>query len=162
LLIIRSCFFKLPKPTMSDQPFWKNLTPEQMSREQWESLCDHCGKCCLHKIEDIDTGRVFYTSVSCRYLDLKNCDCRDYANRAANVPDCVTLTAQNISEAAEWLPSTCAYKLVVKGKDLPDWHPLTTGDADSTRRTGNSVSGRVICESKADDPEGYYIDWIRP
>ncbi len=144
---------------MSDDAFWVTKKPASFTRGEWESLCDGCGKCCLHKYEDIDSGRVHYTSVSCRYLDTQSCRCTDYSNRAKNVPDCVTLTPKDL-EDPYWLPSSCAYKLVAENKPLPDWHPLVSKNPLSTYISGNSVSGRVISETVADDPEDHYIDWI--
>ena len=146
---------------MPSSMFWKNKAPAEFSQTEWESLCDNCGKCCLHKYEDIDSAEVYYTSVSCRYLDTESCHCTDYANRSSNVPDCINLTPKEL-EDPYWLPSTCAYKLIAQNNDLPKWHPLLTGNPDSTRETGNSISGLATSENDADNPENFYIDWITP
>ncbi len=111
-----------------DIPFWKTKTLTEMSRDEWESLCDGCGRCCLNKLEDEDTGKFLYTRAACKLLDVKTCRCTDYPNRAARVPDCVTLTPENVGELG-WLPQTCAYRLLDEGKSLPWWHPLVSGTA---------------------------------
>lgn len=140
-------------------PFWKTKRLQDMSRDEWESVCDGCGKCCLHKLQDEDTDVLFYTSVACRLLDCDSCQCSDYTNRKQHVPDCVQLSNENIEEI-DWMPSSCAYRLLRDGKDLPDWHPLVTGDPKSTVKAGMSVSGRVISELDAHpDLEKYIVDW---
>ncbi|RUM96984.1 YcgN family cysteine cluster protein [Pseudaminobacter arsenicus] len=138
------------------QPFWKTTALEAMSREQWESLCDGCGKCCLSKLEDEDTGDIYWTSVACRLFDAKSCRCSDYANRLARVPDCVGLTPQNV-RTITWLPASCAYKLVAEGHDLYWWHPLVSGSPETVHEAGMSVRGRVTA-SEADmaEPEDYF------
>lgn len=124
------------------EPFWKTKTLEDMDRAEWESLCDGCGKCCLSKLEDEDTGEIHWTSVACRLFDAGQCSCRDYSHRNALVPDCVILTPQNVRTIA-WLPQTCGYRLVSEGKDLFDWHPLKSGDRESVHKAGISIRGRV-------------------
>ncbi len=109
-------------------PFWKEKNLSQMSTQEWESLCDGCAQCCLIRLEDIDTGRQVVTNVACKLLDVEQCRCTDYVNRQKHVPDCIKLTIKNIPEY-DWLPETCAYRRVAKGKDLPNWHPLKTGKA---------------------------------
>jgi uncharacterized cysteine cluster protein YcgN (CxxCxxCC family) len=137
-------------------PFWKTKTLEEMTAAEWESLCDGCGKCCLAKLEDEDTGEIHWTSVACRLFDEKTCRCRDYANRLTQVSDCVRLTPENVRTIA-WLPSTCAYRLVANGHDLPDWHPLVSGDPKSVHRAGISVKGKVTAsESDLDEVEDYF------
>jgi len=140
------------------QPFWRTKTLAEMSPGEWESLCDGCAKCCLEKLEDEETGEVSYTEIGCTLLDGEACRCKDYDNRANFVPDCVRLSAGNLADL-KWLPSTCAYLLISKGEDLPDWHPLVTGNAESVHRAGQSVRGRVIDEKDADDFEDHIVTW---
>lgn len=140
---------------MSDEPFWKTIPLEAMSRAQWESLCDGCGKCCLAKLEDEDTGEIYWTSVGCRLFDPGSCRCTDYANRAALVADCVQLSPENVRTIA-WLPSTCAYRLVAEGEDLRWWHPLVSGSRETVHQAGVSVRGRVSAsEQDLATPEDY-------
>lgn len=143
------------------QPFWREKSLEQMSTEEWESLCDGCARCCLHKLEDEDTGEVHYTSIVCRYLDQDKCRCTDYINRSRNVPNCVQLTPARVDEFA-WLPTTCAYRLVAEGQDLPDWHPLVSGDSASVQRAGIAVTGKVTDERNVhpDGEQEYIIRWV--
>jgi uncharacterized protein len=142
--------------TTSPLPFWKTKTLAQMSAAEWESLCDGCGKCCLSKIEDEDTAEIFYTSVICRLFDEGTCRCTDYANRSIQVPDCVTLDIENVSELS-WLPKTCAYKLVMDGKDLYPWHHLVCGDANEVHRQGISVRGKITAvETELETSEDYF------
>lgn len=140
---------------MSEEPFWKRKTLAEMTREEWESLCDGCGKCCVLKLEDVDTGDIYYTDVACKLLDCDDCSCTDYANRKAIVPDCVILTPERL-ESLHWMPKSCAYRRLNEGMDLPDWHPLVTGEPESTRLSGNSVAGQIIPEAhvaEADMPD---------
>ena len=140
------------------QPFWKTKSLSQMTRDEWESLCDGCGKCCLIKLEDADTGEIHTTDVVCRLMDLKTCRCTRYAERKRLVPDCVILDKDNV-HTLSWMPRTCAYRLIAEGKDLYDWHPLITGDPLSTVKAGMSVKGRVISERKAGDLTHHMVDW---
>ena len=142
-------------PPMAE-PFWKTTPLREMSREQWESLCDGCGKCCLAKLEDEDTGEIHFTSVGCRLFNAETCRCSDYANRRKLVSDCVGLTPRNV-RTITWLPKTCAYRLVAEGKDLFAWHPLVSGDPRSVHDAGVSMRGRVTAlESDLADPEDYF------
>jgi len=138
------------------QPFWKTVPLEAMTQAQWESLCDGCGKCCLSKLEDEDTGDIYWTSVGCRLFDEQTCRCSDYANRLRRVNDCVGLTAQNV-RTISWLPSTCAYRMVAEGRDLAWWHPLVSGSRDTVHIAGISMRGRLTAlESDLDKPEDYF------
>ena len=120
---------------MTDR-FWRRKSLEEMTPAEWESLCDGCAKCCLHKIEDEDTGEVFYTNVACRLLDLKSLRCTKYQERQRYVPDCAVLNPENV-HMLSWMPETCAYRLLAEGKDLADWHPLISG------RPGQSIHSRL-------------------
>lgn len=139
------------------RPFWEAKSFAQMSRDEWESLCDRCGKCCVHKLEDEDTGELLPTNVACRLLDRRNGSCRDYRNRRAHVPECVRLTPERLP-TLDWLPSTCAYVLLASGFPLPDWHPLITGDPESVHRAGQSVRGWTVSEDDAGDLEHHLVD----
>ena len=126
-------------------PFWKSKKLSELSGEEWESLCDGCAWCCVHKFEDEDTGAYYLTNVACRLLDISTCRCTNYAERKKMVPDCTKLDPKVVRELS-WLPPTCAYRLLAFGKELPEWHPLVTGDAESTHREGHSVRDRVLRE----------------
>jgi uncharacterized protein len=137
-------------------PFWKTKTLEEMTAAEWESLCDGCGKCCLAKLEDEDTGDIFWTSVGCRLLDAGTCRCADYSNRLAQVPDCVKLTPEKV-RTLSWLPSTCAYRLVAEGRDLFSWHHLRSGRRESVHEAGVSVRNRLTAsETELSDPDDYF------
>ena len=142
-----------------EKPFWVTTALEQMSPQQWESLCDGCGKCCLHKLEDEDTAEVFYTDIACRYLSA-DCRCQYYSQRAEKVAACLTLRPQDLKQVT-WLPSTCAYRLVAEGKPLFAWHPLVSGHSDSVHKAGQSVKGRVVAEAVVDenDYEDHVVFW---
>ena len=143
-----------------DPPFWKTKSLEQMTDSEWESLCDGCGRCCLSKLEDDDTGEIYFTHVGCRLLDGEACRCRDYGNRSAQVEDCVRLTPENV-RAISWLPPTCGYKLVAEGRDLYWWHPLVSGDPQTVVDVGVSVKGRTFLETDVapDEWEEHAVDW---
>ena len=137
-------------------PVWQRpLT--SLSRSEWESLCDGCGKCCLHKVEDEDNGRIWPTNVACKLLDLKTAQCKDYRNRRAYVPDCLRLTPRLAAEL-EWLPDTCAYRLRANGDPLPAWHYLISGDRQAVHAAGASVVGKAISETVA-GPLDQHILW---
>lgn len=133
-------------------PFWERKRLHEMSAREWESLCDNCGLCCLIRFEDEDTGEVIPTRVSCRLFDGEDCGCKDYANRKAQVPDCIKLTPWNIKDLP-WMPRSCAYRRLHEGKPLPVWHPLLTGDPDSVHDAGVSVRGQTIDEAALDHPD---------
>jgi uncharacterized protein len=141
-------------------PFWKTKSLAEMSRAEWESLCDGCARCCLMKLEDEDTAELWYTNVACALLDSKSCRCSDYANRSTLMPDCVTLTLDEL-ERISWLPPTCAYRLVDEGRDLYWWHPLVSGDPESVHAAGISVRGRTVREQDVPEHflEDHIVDW---
>jgi len=143
-----------------DTPFWKRKTLEEMSRAEWESLCDGCGKCCLVKLQDPDTDEISYTDVACKLLDGATCRCTDYARRKRRVPDCVVLSPAVVADLA-WMPTTCAYRLLREGRDLAWWHPLVSGDPATVHEAGISVRGRVISEALVEDAElaEHVVDW---
>lgn len=142
-------------------PFWLVKSLPEMSKEEWESLCDGCGKCCLQKLEDEDTGDLYYTDLACQYLSHQNCRCKSYESRQEKVESCISLSLSRLDEFA-WLPSSCAYRLLLEGQPLPEWHPLITGDPDSVHTSGNSVRGKVVCETEVpeDEWEDHLIDFI--
>jgi uncharacterized cysteine cluster protein YcgN (CxxCxxCC family) len=129
------------------KPFWKTKTLGEMTSQEWESLCDGCGRCCLVKLEDEDTGKIHFTDVACKLFDSRTCRCKDYANRTERVHDCVALTPQNIGELT-WLPSTCAYRLLDQGKPLAWWHPLISGTRKTVIEAGISVKGELLSEDE--------------
>ena len=137
--------------------FWEDMPLEALDRAQWEALCDGCGKCCLHKLEDEETGELFPTNVACKLLDRHAGRCSDYRHRHASVPECIRLTPKKLREI-DWLPETCAYVRRAAGKPLPDWHYLVTGDRESIHAAGMSVRGWTISELDAGDLEHHVIE----
>ena len=130
-----------------DEPFWKRKRLGEMTPEEWESLCDGCGRCCLLKLEDEDTEEVVYTRIACKLLDIGSCRCGSYETRHQKVPDCVRLTPESAG-TLEWLPPSCAYRLVANGEDLAWWHPLVSGDPETVHQAGISVRDFAVSEKK--------------
>ena len=147
-------------PPEAEEPFWRRKALGEMTASEWESLCDGCGRCCLNKLEDWDTGELSWTNVGCRLLDGESCRCRDYPNRHAKVADCVALTPENVPEL-KWLPPTCGYRLIAEGRDLYWWHPLISGDTRTVHEAGISVSGRTVSEKDVpeSDLENHIVKW---
>lgn len=137
--------------------FW-TLPLRDLNRAEWEALCDGCGQCCLHKLEDEDTGEILPTNVACKLLDTTTAQCKDYRNRKAYVPDCLRLTMRNLGDQS-WLPGSCAYRLRAEGDPLPSWHYLISGSRETVREAGASIIGRVICETQAGPLEHHLADW---
>lgn len=148
------------KSAGSGQPFWRTKSLEQMNSAEWESLCDGCGRCCLNKLQDEDTGAIEWTSIACRLLDGATARCSDYAHRHAKVPECVRLDPQAV-RGLPWLPPTCGYRLVAEGSDLYWWHPLVSGDPATVHEAGISVRGRTIGEQfvRTEYWEDFIVDW---
>jgi uncharacterized cysteine cluster protein YcgN (CxxCxxCC family) len=140
--------------------FWDEKTLAEMTTEEWESLCDGCGRCCLLKLDDIDTGDIYVSDVRCKLLDGETCRCSDYPNRQQKVPDCIKLTPENVG-AIPWMPVTCAYRRIAEGRGLPWWHPLLTGDPRTVIDVGVSVRGRTVGEEDVDPDtwEDHIADW---
>lgn len=140
--------------------FWDDKTLDEMTREEWEALCDGCGRCCLVKLEDEDSGDIYTSDVHCRLFEGTTCQCSDYAHRFSRVPDCVKLTADNVLKLT-WIPRTCAYRRIAEGRGLAWWHPLVSGDPETVVDAGVSVRGRTV--SEADVPPGEWeehaVDW---
>lgn len=147
--------------TDKELPFWKRKTLEEMTPAEWESLCDGCARCCLYKLEDEDTGEIYYTNIVCRFLDTFRCQCTAYHNRQALMPTCLVLNPDLVRQL-RWMPKSCAYRLIYEGKDLEAWHPLVSGDPNSVHRAGISVRYRTMAESDVDmeDLEDYVVDWL--
>jgi uncharacterized cysteine cluster protein YcgN (CxxCxxCC family) len=142
-------------------PFWKRKSFEEMTREEWESLCDGCARCCLYKLQDEDTGEIYYTNVVCRLLDVYRCRCTAYNDRSKLMPTCLVLTPDLVRQL-RWMPKTCAYRLVAEGKDLEWWHPLVSGDPNTVHEAGISVRWRTLAEKDVDmeNLEDYIVDWL--
>ena len=140
--------------------FWKTKKLTEMSIEEWESLCDNCGKCCLHKLEDEATRKIVFTSVACKLINLNSCRCTRYSERTTLVPECLDLR-QLDSDKYNWLPSTCAYRLLNDDKELPSWHPLISGNYASVKKAGVSISSYAIKESKSINFEHHIIEWLK-
>ncbi|KAA0439623.1 MAG: YcgN family cysteine cluster protein [Candidatus Thioglobus sp.] len=141
--------------------FWQTLSLKEMTKAQWESLCDGCGRCCLHKIEDEDSNEIYFSNVVCRYIDEETCRCTHYKTRQSLVPDCLSIYP-DWAEKFRWLPPTCAYRLLSEGKDLFVWHPLISGSVDSVHLAGISVRGRTFKDDEIDpnDIHKHIITWV--
>jgi uncharacterized protein len=139
-------------PAKLRENFW-TLPLASLNPTEWEALCDGCGKCCLNKLEDEETGEVAFTRVACRLLDGETCRCGQYETRKSFVPECVVLTPQSLAKNAYWMPSTCAYRLRAEGQDLYDWHPLISGDPQSVHKAGMSVQGWTVPEFDVDEDD---------
>ncbi len=150
-----------PSESPAAEPFWRTKTLDALSPTEWESLCDGCGRCCLLKLEDEDTGEIHHTDVGCTLLDGRSCRCRDYPRRQKRVPDCVRLTPEAV-RTIPWLPATCGYRLVREGRDLPWWHPLVSGSRRTVHEAGISVRGRLSGneeEFTSDELLDRIVDW---
>lgn len=141
------------------KPFWETKSLNQMTKREWESLCDGCGKCCLIKLEDSDTKELFYTDVACHLLDHKTCQCKDYKNRKKLVDDCLQLEVNDVEEF-KWLPKTCAYRLLHEGKELPNWHYLISGDKNKIHKKKMSVQNRVVSETEVMEVAEHIVSWV--
>jgi uncharacterized cysteine cluster protein YcgN (CxxCxxCC family) len=138
--------------------FWQEKSLAQMTDSEWESLCDGCARCCLHKLEDEDTGEIFFTKVACRLLDIPSCRCTRYADRCELVEGCLDLREKFTQ--FQWLPSTCAYRLLAEGENLPDWHPLVSGNPQIVQDLGIAVSRFAIAETPSMNPDEHVIEWL--
>jgi len=134
---------------MTEQ-FWKVKPLNEMTESEWESLCDGCALCCMNKIEDEDSGEIFYTNSACELLDLSSCRCSDYANRLSKIPDCLQLTASTVA-SYDWLPGSCAYRRLARGQGLADWHPLVSGRPESVHEAGISLLGQMVADERHKD-----------
>lgn len=145
---------------MHSNKFWETKSLTEMSRDEWESLCDGCARCCLVKLQDEDDDTIHYTNVVCDLLDEENCRCTQYEKRSEFVPECVVVKPELIDQL-HWMPSTCAYRLLWEGKPLPDWHPLVTGDPQSVHLAGISVRGRVYKQASVEEEnlEDHVVEW---
>ena len=139
-----------------DKPFWEKPLAE-LDRAQWEALCDSCGRCCLHKLEDEETGLLYPTNVACKLLDRRTGRCTDYANRSKRVVDCVVLDRGKIG-GLEWLPESCAYRLRAEDKPLPEWHYLVSGSRETVHEAGQSTRGWTVSEADVDELEDHVVD----
>ena len=146
---------------MLEDRFWEKKGLDELDREEWEALCDGCGRCCLIKIEDEDSGELFYTNVICEYHDSLHCECTRYRDRSILVPECIKVTPE-VARSEHWLPDTCAYRLLAQGKPLFDWHPLISGDRDSVHEADISVRDKVVSEAYVhpDELAEHLVHWL--
>ncbi len=144
----------------SHRPFWQTKTLDEMTHKEWESLCDGCGRCCLNKLEDWDTGAIYWTNVACTLLDGTTCRCKNYEQRFETVPDCVQLSPEMV-RTLKWLPPTCAYRLIREGKNLYWWHPLVSKDPQSVHDAGISVKDKTVSEDgmEPEEFENHLVHW---
>jgi len=149
-----------PQKSGARPPFWETKSLEEMTPSEWESLCDGCGKCCLHKIDDFNNGEILYTRVACQFLDLKTCRCRHYSRRSELISDCVDLTPEMVRQL-QWLPESCAYRCLFEGRGLAWWHPLISGKPDTVRKAGKSICDWAVPEKYVhlSELEAYVINW---
>ncbi len=142
--------------------FWEKYALEELTTEEWEALCDGCGRCCLIKLQDEEDDELYYTNVSCQYLCHDSVRCTEYERRNVLVPTCVPVTPEIAREP--WLPNTCAYRLLAEGKPLPEWHHLVSGDTETVEQMGISVKGRIVCETQVSEEEfeEHVIHWVSP
>lgn len=147
--------------SMSDQ-FWKTKSLFDMTHNEWESVCDGCAKCCLQQLQDDQTEQLVFTNVACDLLDEGSCKCTDYLNRSTRVPTCMTMSKENVEECAEFAPPSCAYRLLLVGEDLPEWHHLNSCNSQSIHDRGKSVRGRVLHQKDIDmdEIEDFVVDWV--
>ena len=150
----------MTKPPALRPRFWERFPLTQLTQPEWEALCDGCGKCCLNKLEDADTGEVFFTRIACRLLDDATCRCSNYDIRKSIVPECIVLTPKNLDEISYFMPKSCAYRRLNEGRGLAEWHPLLSGDPESVHRAGIGMRGQTLGEFEIpeDDWEDYIID----
>ena len=159
-LDLKACF-SWRRPQLSE--FWSKKKLHEMNEEEWESLCDGCARCCLHKFEEVQTKNFFYTSVVCRYLEQSSCSCSEYSRRQKLVSTCVKMTSDNL-ETLKWMPSTCAYRKISEGKPLDWWHHLISGSRETVHEAGISVKEKCVSELHvhADDIEDQKVHWVHP
>ena len=141
--------------------FWENKTLFEMNSREWESICDGCAKCCLTQLEDEDTEQLVFTDVACDLLDANTCQCTDYSHRSVRVPNCMTMTVENVESCAEFAPPSCSYRLLLEGKSLPEWHHLVSKDINAIHSVGRSVKQRVRFQRdvSSEDLQDYVVDW---
>jgi uncharacterized cysteine cluster protein YcgN (CxxCxxCC family) len=141
---------------MSESRFWKTIPLDQLSEEQWESLCDGCARCCLIKLENVDSGEICTTNLACRYLDLEHGGCTQYRERTTLVPECVKLTPDNLAEQFHYMPQSCAYRLVYETGDLPDWHPLVNGGREAMDEAGIGITHFAVSETVIEGEDQWF------